>query len=473
MAWVGLNKRSCFVRSVGLCFKQRNKCNWLLIAQLTTTTDKPFPTAFLLPIYKEVPRKARPARIRVRLRDVSPPGAVSIALPQRNMLIGAIILAIFFAIFAVIEWNVVSGLFRHSVDDVSDLAFLLFQGFWALGWSVGVLLLGGLTVLFAFYSESARLEEGKLVHIPKLGPLKILIDYELAKIRNVRLEPAGGGDPDLVRVRFDYDGGENALGDAVPRHEGQHLVDLISGATRFVPRAFETPRVAPQNPQPASLPAPAAEPLPLSAESAIALVIANFVPLVGVLLFGWDLGDIMVLYWVESGVIAFYTVLKIAIVGKLAALVAAPFFVGHFGGFMTGHFLLIYSLFLRGLIPGRAPGATAELSAIFLPIWTSIAALFISHGVSFVTNFIGQREYDGASVKALMTAPYNRIVVMHLTLIFGGWIVLLLGMPTGALVILLLLKTAVDLQAHRKEHAVTHAHAAHAPHATFCYTPRP
>ena len=130
------------------------------------------------------------------------------------------------------------------------------------------------------------------------------------------------------------------------------------------------------------------------------------------------------------------------------------FFVGHFGGFMTGHFLLLYSLFLRGLIPGRAPGATAELSAIFLSIWTSIAALFISHGVSFVTNFIGQREYDGTSVKALMTAPYNRIVVMHLTLIFGGWIVLLLGMPTGALVILLLLKTAVDLRAHRKEHAV-------------------
>ena len=236
------------------------------------------------------------------------------------------------------------------------------------------------------------------------------------------------------------------------RHEGQHLVDLIAGATRFVPRAPETPRAAPESPQPAPRPTPAAEPLPLSAESAIALVIANFVPLVGVLFFGWDLGDIMVLYWVESGVIAFYTVLKIAIVGKLAALVAAPFFVGHFGGFMAGHFLLIYSLFLRGLMPARAPGATAELWAIFVPIWTSIAALFISHGVSFVTNFIGQREYEGASVKALMTAPYNRIIVMHLTLIFGGWIVLLIGMPTGALVLCSLLKTALDLHAHRKEH---------------------
>ena len=120
---------------------------------------------------------------------------------------------------------------------------------------------------------------------------------------------------------------------------------------------------------------------------------------------------------------------------------------------MTGHFLLIYALFLRGSRGAWTPGAAAELYAIFTPIWASIAALFISHGVSFLTNFIGQREYEGASVRALMTAPYSRITVMHLTLIFGGWTILLIGMPAGALVVLVLLKTAVDLQAHRKEHS--------------------
>ena len=168
------------------------------------------------------------------------------------------------------------------------------------------------------------------------------------------------------------------------RLEGQRIVDAIAGATRFVPRALETPRPEVQRIRsPRQTPRRAPSVSALSSESAIALVIANFVPLVGVLFFGWDLGEIMVLYWVESGVIAFYTVLKIAIVGKLAALVAAPFFVGHFGGFMTGHFLLIYALFLRGNSAGRMPGAAAELEAIFIPIWTSIAALFISHGVSF------------------------------------------------------------------------------------------
>jgi len=400
-----------------------------------------------------VQRKGRPASIRVRLSDDSGPGAVALALPARSTRPASIVLGIFFAIFAAVEWNAVSGLFRHSVNDVFDLSFLMFHAFWALGWAVGVVLLGGLAVLFAFYSESARLENGRLVHIPKLGPLNILVDYDLARIRNLRLEQAGGNDPDAVQVRFDYDGGANTLGNAMSRHEGQRLVDLIGGAGHDVPQTQEAPHTEPSK-KPTSQQRVAAPevPLPLSSQSAIALVVANLVPLVGVLFFGWNLADLMVLYWVESGVVAFYTVLKIAIVGRLAALVAAPFFVGHFGGFMAGHFLLIYGLFLRGVRDGWAPGAGAELTAIFVPIWTSIAALFVSHGVSFFTNFIQDREYEGATVSGLMTAPYNRIMVMHLTLIFGGWIILLMGMPTGALVILLALKTAVDLHAHRKEH---------------------
>ena len=78
-------------------------------------------------------------------------------------------------------------------------------------------------------------------------------------------------------------------------------------------------------------------------------------------------------------------------------------------------------MFLREKVDGWAPGG--GIRVIFVPIWTSIAALFISHGVSFFTNFIGEREYEGATVSGLMAAPYHRVMVMHLTLIFGGWII--------------------------------------------------
>jgi uncharacterized protein DUF6498 len=53
----------------------------------------------------------------------------------------------------------------------------------------------------------------------------------------------------------------------------------------------------------------------------------------------------------------------------------------------------------------------------------------------------------------VMAAPYNRIIVMQFAIIFGGWIIMLLGSPVGALVLLVLLKTALDFNAHRKEHS--------------------
>ena len=44
--------------------------------------------------------------------------------------------------------------------------------------------------------------------------------------------------------------------------------------------------------------------------SAIALIIANFAPLFGVLFLGWDLFLILFLYWTESAVIGFFNVVK-------------------------------------------------------------------------------------------------------------------------------------------------------------------
>jgi hypothetical protein len=374
--------------------------------------------------------------------------AIPLALPARSMRAVALFLAVAFFIFAAIDWMAIAGMFRHSVDDVFDLTFLLFQGFWALGWSVGVLLLAALTIAVASYSESAHLEGGTLVHVPRLGPLQILIDYDLANVRNVRLEPVSVSDPTTVTVRFDYDGVATALGNSMRREDGQRIVDAINAASRFVStfgpashRAIADTPNAPSTPT-----APAAP-----AVSAFSLVAANLIPVAGVLVFGWDLKNIMLLYWVESGVIAFYTAIKIAMVARLAAIAAVPFFIGHFGGFMTAHFLLIYALFL-GKTGWEPISVAGPLRAIFVPIWGSIAALVISHGISFYTNFVGAREYEGATVSGLMKAPYNRVLVMQLTLILGGWIILLIGRPAGAVVVLLLLKTAVDLSAHRKEH---------------------
>src|SRR5437870_35733 len=48
-----------------------------------------------------------------------------------------------------------------------------------------------------------------------------------------------------------------------------------------------------------------------TSRSAIALVIANAIPIVGVLFFGWSLWTILVIFWVENGIVGFWNVPRI------------------------------------------------------------------------------------------------------------------------------------------------------------------
>lgn len=397
--------------------------------------------------------KARPERFRVALRD-DPASGTPLDLPARRMWPAGLIVGAMFAIFAGILWVQVANLHPQGLRNVFHLSVMLFEVFWIIGWSVGVFVLGALTVLLLFYGESARLAGGRLVLVPRLGPLKFICEYDLARMRNLRLEHSGSAE--IVRIRFDYGNGSCGLGDSMPRANAEQLIATIRGAAPTVtmpaePALMEAAAL-PKPAVPANL--PAQEPLALTSPSALALIAANLVPLAGVLLGQWKLGDVMVLFWSESAIIGFYTVLKMAVAGKWAALFAVPFFVGHFGGFMAAHFMFVYGFFLDGFVGGGPePGALAALKGLFTPLWPALAALFASHGVSFAANFLGQREYAGATVQNLMAAPYKRIVVMHVTIIFGGGLTMMLNTPAPALALLILLKIAADLRAHTREHA--------------------
>jgi hypothetical protein len=51
-----------------------------------------------------------------------------------------------------------------------------------------------------------------------------------------------------------------------------------------------------------------------------------------------------------------------------------------------------------------------------------------------------------------MFAPYGRLVVLHVTIILGAIAISTTGAPVAAIVVLVLLKTALDLGLHLREH---------------------
>jgi hypothetical protein len=78
----------------------------------------------------------------------------------------------------------------------------------------------------------------------------------------------------------------------------------------------------------------------------------------------------------------------------------------------------------------------------------ALLALTASHLFSFFTNFIGRGEYRRVTVPLLMFQPYGRIVVMHIAILFGAFLIMALGSPVWMLVILIIGKTIMDLGLH-------------------------
>lgn len=202
----------------------------------------------------------------------------------------------------------------------------------------------------------------------------------------------------------------------------------------------------------------------------VALIIANLVPLFGVLRLDWDVGSIVVLYWAENLVIGFYTLIKLLLAAGPRGLFHVLFFLVHYSGFCAIHGLFVLSLTGFGGEEPRvfSPGNDWPGPLVFLQILVNVvrqvlaaapdaliwavAALLLSHGLSFLLNYIGNREHEGQTTHTIMTAPYKRIVVLHIAIIAGGFLVMQLGSPIGLLIALVALKIAMDIMLHRRSH---------------------
>jgi len=159
------------------------------------------------------------------------------------------------------------------------------------------------------------------------------------------------------------------------------------------------------------------------------LILANLLPLIGVLLCGWDVLSILLLYWAESVVIGVINVLRIICsqtddfmqgmhkfsglpeaeqmsrwLGKVPVNVLkvfiVPFFVFHFGAFCYAHLRIVLANFSGG--SPSSYSAYSMLDMVQPAFWITVAVVFCSHLFSFFTNYIGNGEYKRAAMPHLI-----------------------------------------------------------------------
>jgi hypothetical protein len=220
--------------------------------------------------------------------------------------------------------------------------------------------------------------------------------------------------------------------------------------------------------------------------SAIALVLANAVPLLGVVLFKWDAFQIVAVYWIESVVIGLISILKMITCNPDPSAIdrsslnwferrawrtvgdgahsAARYHLSKvvYVPWILTCFVIIF--ILQGLFvvyafgvgeddgPGRIIFSDYELRALHLDqlVWAA-AALTASHLYSFFRNYIGRREYRRTVFSMLMLQPLGRFLLLSAAILIGLVLSASFGENTANLLILIIGKTIVDLGLHLRE----------------------
>jgi hypothetical protein len=211
--------------------------------------------------------------------------------------------------------------------------------------------------------------------------------------------------------------------------------------------------------------------------AATMLVGANLVVAAVAILGEWGYYAVLLVYWWEAVIVGFYNVGRMFVVcmageplGRwigfengaarlLFALFLAGFFVIKFGGFALGVGLM--ALVVPGLL--AEGGDSDELFVVAegvenvgSDVLLAVAALFISHGVSFFVNFIGRREYRRTGILALLFWPYARVGLVFVAIMLGLFATMQapdLAGTTVFAVAMIGLKILLDLASHVYEHS--------------------
>ena len=234
--------------------------------------------------------------------------------------------------------------------------------------------------------------------------------------------------------------------------------------------------------------------------SAWVLIGANVLPLLGVIFFGWRTFDIVFIYWLENVMLGAINLLKMAtcapdadllqqtnfkdgelggetkavidrfkgqegslkVAHHAAKLFFMPFFAVHYGMFCFVHGVFVFAL-LSDAGPFDEGGSNfgfdpfEKMTSIPQTVteghlWWAVLALGASHLYSFFRNYLGRGEYRRTILPVLMFQPYGRIVILHVALLFGAFVIMTFGSPVLLLLILIVGKTILDLKLHLQEH---------------------
>ncbi len=189
----------------------------------------------------------------------------------------------------------------------------------------------------------------------------------------------------------------------------------------------------------------------------VALLAYTALPLVGVLLLGWDWREIVLLYWLENISIGVATLIKLLrsddapggndpatvdtlrMNGRLVrgdgdGRALAGFFAMHYG-----IFTLVYGVFVVLLVAGVMVPVDSETPVNW---WGALLVWLVAGTAQVLVALFGPLPEQRGS--RLMLSAYGRVIVLQVTVVVGISLIETLGWPAAAAVLLIALHALID-----------------------------
>jgi len=211
------------------------------------------------------------------------------------------------------------------------------------------------------------------------------------------------------------------------------------------------------------------------------LVGVNLIPLAGVLVFGWSIHALLIVYWLEGLLIGLLNIPKILIAhgaetsetrrrakrnesnGEIVTLPDPPesipetpkrraenwsvvrFYVKSqiFIWILSGVFVWVLPIII-----GSEYIRSAELTTVLF----AVGAAGVSDYVSYRRDYLAAGEWRTTSPGERFNSFTDRTIVLILTIVVGGMIANHIGQPAIVLVVMIGVKTVYDVRTYLKEH---------------------
>lgn len=221
-----------------------------------------------------------------------------------------------------------------------------------------------------------------------------------------------------------------------------------------------------------SVPHPSTAPLRRVIHLAFVALI-DAVPIVGVLYLGWSVSACLIMFWCENLMSGAMMVLRMLVhqalthdrhygeqagmlkvsggrgpARELKAPLTAAFAFATFV-FTAVHGLFVFFLvYLLGGLPSSEPEHWGMDSAQ-LSLLKGIGMMAVFQALDLLHDFVGIRQWPFAWIKTLADRQLNRVVVLHLGIVFGAFAIVLLQVQSVAPILLVALgiKLLADLAA--------------------------